>query len=593
MNRRWALAEVTAQLAAVATGREKAELVIRNCKLVNVITAEVLEGTDIAVARGRIALVGDATRCIGPDTTILDAHGQYAAPGFIDGHIHIESSMMLPTEYARAVVPHGTTAIMPDPHEIGNVFGAKGVQMMIDSAKVAPLRALFVMPSCVPAVTGYEDSGETIDADEVRAFLEKDEVCGLGEMMNYPGVLAGDAAVHDKIASTLRANKIVTGHYPIADEGGGMSAYIASGGRCCHETTTAEDALQKLRLGMYVQVREGSAWHDLTEVIRCCTAHKIDTRYVCLASDDTHPHTLLEHGHMDHIVRRAIEEGVDPVTAIQMVTINAAQCFRMDQDIGSITPGRFADIVLFGELEKLDVDRVLINGELVAQGGEPLFEVPKGDVPAWARQGMRLRAPLTAEDFRIEAAGDRVRCRVIEIIPERVGTIAREAEMAVKDGAVAADVSRDILKVCVVERHHGTGTIGRGLVQGFGIKRGAVASTVSHDAHNLQIVGADDGDMALAGNELAKAGGGMIAVLDGRVIAQLSLPIGGLMTDETVQEIGAKVAALDEAWKALECDKVSPFMTMALLPLAVLPELRITNRGLIDTVRFEQVHLFV
>ena len=597
MNEQYALSEVTQRLADVAMGRRPADAVILDVKLINVITAEIQEGVDIAVACGRIALVGDAKHAIGEGTRVYHGRGRYAAPGFIDGHLHIESSMMMPGEYARAVVAHGTTSIFPDPHEIGNVFGADGVRMMIDNSRDVPLRCFYLAPSCVPAVAKFEDSGEAIGTDAVRELIGMPEVAGLGEVMNYPAVLSGDTEVHEKIRDTLRAGKIVTSHYPLpAGDGRGMSGYIAAGNRCCHETTCAEDALAKLRLGMYVQVREGSAWRDLREVIRAVTQHKIDTRYVCLVSDDVHPHTLLADGHMDYIIRCAIEEGVDPICAIQMATLNAAQCYRMDQDIGVIAPGRFADIVLLGDLERVVVEDVWINGEPVALDGCAQFVPPKPRLPERMLRGVRLARPLLPEDMRISApgsAGNEVCVRVIQIVEARAQTHAREAWMAVCDGLVAADVEKNIAKVAVVERHHATGTLGLGFVEGFGLRRGAVASTIGHDAHNLQIVGMNDSDMAFAGNELAAAGGGLIAVLDGAVIARLSLPIGGLMSDEGVHEIARHIEELDAAWKLLGSEIVAPFMSMALLSLSVIPELRITNRGLIDVLAFKETALFV
>ncbi|MDL2232669.1 adenine deaminase [Ruminococcaceae bacterium OttesenSCG-928-L11] len=590
------LQDCTRRLAAVAMGREKADTVIRGVRLVNVNTGEILPDTDIAIAAGRIALVGDASHTIGDATAVIDGAGRYAAPGFLDGHIHVESSMMTVREYARTVIPHGTTSIFPDPHEIANVLGEHGLEFMIADAEGIPLRVFTQMPSCVPAVPGFEETGAVLGPQETARFMAGDSIYGLGEMMNFPGVLGGDADTHSKIASTLAAGKTVTGHYSMPETGMGLNAYIASGVRCCHESVRAEDALAKMRLGMYAQIREGSAWHDLHEVIRSITERKIDSRFACLISDDTHPHTLIAHGHMDHIVRRAIQEGVDPITAIQMVTINAAQCFQMDKDLGSIAPGKIADILLISDLTSVQVETVFIGGAIVVEEGEMRVEIPASQCPDSIRNTIHVPHPFTAEDFAIPApqnAGSAVTARVIQVLEAKVGTLAKTHSLPVVDGHVCADAAAGINKLAVVERHKNTGETGRGFVSGFGLRQGAVASTVAHDAHNLMIVGASEADMAVAANALTECGGGMVAVRDGEVIALLPLPIAGLMSEEPVQSINEKVQALDAAWKILGCDMVSPFMTMALVSLAVLPELRLTNKGLIDTTTYSFTGLFV
>ncbi len=596
MQKKRALKDLTAQLAAVAMGREPAETVIKDARLVSVNTGEIREHTDIAIAHGRVALVGDASHTIGRGTRVIEAAGMYATPGFMDGHIHVESSMMNVREYARAVIPHGTTAICPDPHEIANVLGKKGVRFMIDDAAATPLRVFTVMPSCVPAVPAFEDAGATIGPDDIAEFMELDGICGLGEMMNFPGVLNGDENVHKELYATHAKDKVVTGHYSMPETGPGLNAYVASGIRCCHESVRREDALAKMRLGMYAQIREGSAWRDLHEVVKSITENNIDTRFATLVSDDTHPDTLISEGHMDHIVRRAIEEGVKPITAIQMATINVAQCYQMDRDLGSIAPGKCADILLMTDLAAIDVKKVFIEGDLVAEDGKLTVNIEKAAYPDFVKNTCHLKKPLAADDFKIAApAGnaETVKTRVIEIIEARVGTYAREIDLRIENGFVAADTAADIAKLAVVERHRLTGTMGKGFVKGFHLKGGAVASTVAHDAHNLMIVGTDEADMALAGNTLAGCGGGMVAVRDGHVLALLPLPIAGLLSEDDAATIAAKVVKLDEAWKDLGCDLESPFMTMALLPLAVLPELRLTNRGLIDTVNYRFTELFV
>ena len=580
-------------LSDVAQGRQPAELVIRGGRLINVCTAEIQDSVDVAIAGGRIALVGDASGCIGEHTTVIDARGQYIAPGFLDGHIHIESSMLSAGEYAKAVIPHGTVGIYPDPHEICNVLGLEGVQWMIEDSRRTPLKAMFVTPSCVPAVPGFEDTGSFVGPEDVAETMKWDEVVGLGEMMNFPGILSGSDHAHRIVGETLKADKVVTGHYSMPETGSGLNAYIASGIRCCHESTREEDALAKMRLGMYAQLREGSAWHDLHEVAKAITEHKVDSRFACLVSDDTHPHTLLSQGHLDHILRRALEEGIDPVTAIQMVTINTAQCYRMDQDLGSVTPGKCADIVLLKDLEKMEVTKVWIDGQLVAQDGHMTVEIPSYTYPEQARNSMHIKETITPETFVLKApeGKSQVKVRVMEVISAKVGNKETQAELKVQDGKLESDVTQDVLKAFVFERHHETGKYGAGFVKGFGLRRGAMASTVSHDAHNLLVIGTNDEDMAVAANTLIQCGGGMTAVQDGKVLGLVPLPIAGLMNDKSAEEMSKLVADLEEAWKKIGCTMPSPFMTMALIALACLPQLRLTDRGLVDCISFQFVPL--
>ena len=592
------LYEVTRTMAMVATGARKADLVIRNARLVNVCTAEIQEGIDVAVAEGRIALVGDAAHCIGEHTKVIDADGQYIAPGFMDAHIHVESAMISVGEYARAVVPHGTTGIFMDPHEICNVCGLEGVKVMIEDAKRAPLKAMSNAPSCVPAVAGFEDTGSFVGPEEIREMMTWDGIMGLGEMMSFPNVLNANEHIHGELAETLKSDNIITGHYSVPETGPGLNAYIASGVRCCHESTRAEDVLEKMRRGMYALMRYGSAWHDMPVIIRAILDNHIDDRYACLISDDTHPDTLVVDGHLDHIVRCAVKEGLDPIKAIQYVTINPATCFRMDHEMGSIAPGKCADIVFFDDLNDIRITRTIIDGDVVAEDGKLTVEIGKAAFPDFVCDTMHVGETITAGSFRIEApesakeAGS-VKTRVMEIIPNHVGNYERIMDLRVSDGAVEADPEQDVLKMFVFERHHATGTRGCGFVKGFGFKKGAMAQTVAHDAHNLLVAGTNDADMALAANTLIECGGGMCAVADGKVLALVPLPIAGLMSDLPVEEMAEKIAGLSGAWKEMGCVINSPYMTMALIPLACLPELRLTNRGLVDCRTFSFVDLFV
>ena len=591
MNKRYELYQVTRDLSNTAMGITKADMVIKNVKLVNVNTAEIIENIDIAIKKGRIALVGDAKHTIGKKTTIIDGTGYYATPGFIDTHIHVESSMLTVREYAKCVCVHGTTTIYMDPHEITNVLGFDGMKLMIEDGENLPLRVYSTVPSCVPACSGFEDTGAVIGPKEIKKAMKFKEVKGLGEMMNYPGVISGDKSMHKEIEITLRENKIATGHYPSFDNNG-LNAYIATGINSCHETVTKESALEKMRLGMYVQMREGSAWHDVAETVKSLTENNIDTRFAVLVSDDTHPDTLITHGHLDHIIRRAIQEGVKPITAIQMATINAAFCFEMQRDLGSISPGKWADINLLSDLETVSVDKVIFNGELVSENKKLLVDIPTKEYPDFSKNSMNIKEELVPSDFVIEANGESKNVRVIEVVEAKAYNYHRVIEMPVIDNQIKSDTKNDIIKVAVVERHNATGLIGKGFIKGFGFKSGAVASTVSHDAHNLTIIGTNDEDMAIAGNALCKCGGGMVVVENGEIIAINPLPIAGLMSDEKAEIVAKRVHSIELGWKKLGCNLISPFMTSALLALAVIPELRLTNKGYIDCTTFKSVSIF-
>ena len=588
------LYELTRKLANVAMGVEKADTVIRNAKLVNVCTCEIQEGIDVAIAGGRIALVGDALHCIGDDTKVIDACGHYIAPGFMDAHIHVESAMISVGEYARAVVPHGTTGIFMDPHEICNVCGPEGVKAMIDDAKRSPLKAMANVPSCVPAVAGFEDTGSHIGPEEVREMMTWDGIMGLGEMMNFPGVMNADPQVHGELAETLKADQVITGHFSIPETGPGLNAYIASGVRCCHESTRAEDVLEKMRHGMYALMRYGSAWHDMPVIIRAILDNDVEDRFACLISDDTHPDTLVSEGHLDYIIRLAIKEGLDPVKAIQYVTINPATCFRMDHELGSITPGKCADIVFFSDLNDIRVTRTIIDGDIVAEHGKMTARIKEAAYPAFACNTMHVGQPISPDCFRIAApAGrERVKTRVIEIIPDHLENVEQLIDLDVRNGFVEADPANDIMKLAVFERHHETGTRGFGFLKGLGLKKGAVAQTVAHDAHNMIVAGMNDEDMALAANTLIQCGGGLCAVADGTLLALVQLPIAGLMNDIPAEQMAGHLRKLQDAWKELGCAVHSPFMTLAYISLACIPELRLTNRGLVDCRTFRFADLF-
>lgn len=514
--------ECNDELVRVAQGERPADLVIRHASLVSVTTHEILPDTDIAVACGRVAYLGlgehTAEHCIGQDTVVVDASGLYAAPGLMDSHIHVESAMIGVSEYARAVVPHGTTGIFCDPHEVGNVRGLPGVRAMFEDARRVPLKAMMTPPSCVPAVTGVEDTGAEVTAADIADSMTWDNVVALGEMMNFPGILACEGNAIDEVRATLAADRVVTGHFPSPDRDRALSAYVASGVSSCHESGSFDEVLAKLRMGMYVQLRQGSAWLNLPGYLPQLVASGVDTRLCLLCSDDNHPHTLVDEGHMDRILRECVRLGLDPVTALQMATINCAEYFGLARDLGSVTPGKCADIVLLDDLEGFVARKVFIDGELVAEDGRALFSVEPYAWPDFMTHTMNLGFTPTADTFRIpvDLPDGTARVRAMAIDPGDTLTRSIVAEVPVTDGSLQADPENDVLKVAVFDRHHGAeGTRAFGFVTGFGI-HGALAQTVSHDAHNLLVMGDNDEDMALAAATLAECGGGEVAVADGR-----------------------------------------------------------------------------
>ena len=589
--------ECNDELVRVAQGAQPADLVIRHANLVSVTTHEILPDTDIAVACGRVAYLGlgehTAEHCIGPDTLVVDATRLYAAPGLMDSHIHVESAMIGVAEYARAVVPHGTTGIFCDPHEVGNVTGMPGVRAMFEDARRVPLKAMMTPPSCVPAVTGVEDTGAEVTAADIADSMTWDNVVALGEMMNFPGILADEQNTLDEVRETLRADRVITGHFPSPDRDRGLSAYVASGVSSCHESGSFDEVLAKLRMGMWVQLRQGSAWLNLPGYLPQLVASGVDTRHCLLCSDDNHPHTLVDEGHMDRILRECVRLGLDPVTALQMATINCAEYFGLGNDMGSVTPGKCADIVLLDDLEGFFARKVFINGELVAEDGRALFSVEPYAWPDFMTHTMNLGLEPTVETFRIPVDLPDGTARVRAMAIEPGDTITRNAivEVPVVDGALQADPAHDILKVAVFDRHHGAaGTHAFGFVTGFGI-HGALAQTVSHDAHNLLVMGDNDEDMALAARTLAECGGGEVAVADGKVLALVELPVCGLMSTERVEVVAEKVAGARRAWEQMGCTMPSPFMTMGVMSLACVPELRLTNRGYVNCLTFEMESL--
>ncbi|MGP4039403.1 adenine deaminase [Gracilibacillus sp. D59] len=574
-------------LRKVSLGEANADLVIQNGTLVNVMTRELQANVDIAIKGERIATIGKADHLVGPDTKVVDATGKYVAPGFMDGHMHVESTMLSVTEFAKAALKKGTTAIFMDPHEIANVLGTEGVRLMHEEGRSLPLKVFTTFPSCVPATKDLEDAGADLNENDIEEGLKWEGVVGLGEVMNFPGVVYNDPKMINEIEATIEANKIVTGHFPDGSNGM-LQAYIASGVDSCHETIAKEQALEKARLGMHIMIREGTAWQDVKEVIKIITEEGIDSSNISLVTDDIYPQTLVEKGQLNHVVRRAIEEGVDPVVAIQMATINVARYFQIDKQFGSVTPGKIADIILLEDLTNVEASTVITNGKLIVSDQELVKEIPAYEYPNHAKDTVKLKRALQPDDFNIfTEQKEKVKINGIRIIENSARTAKMTATLPVTNNLIHTDLEQDIVQIACVERHKGTGQISLGFAQDFSLKSGAVASTVAHDSHNLLVMGVNQEDMAFAANKLAESDGGMIVVEDGEVLAHVPMPIAGLMSDQPIEIVVEQVRALEKAWQQLGCTIHAPFMTFSLIALPVIPEIRISNRGLVDVTKFE------
>src|SRR5574341_1341039 len=520
-------------LVDVAMGRKPADLVVRNGQWVSVQSGEIIPETDIAVKDGHIAFVGpDAKHTIGKGTKVIDAGGRYLVPGLLDAHMHVESGMVTVTEFVRAVAPHGTTGMFVDPHEMANIFGLKGVKLMVDEAAKQPIHVWVQMPSCVPSSPGLETPGASIGPKEVAEAMTWPGIIGLGEMMNFPGVLRGDAKM----------------------------------------------------------LADGSAWYDVAAQVKAITEMKLDSRRFILCTDDSHAETLSRDGHMDRVLRHAIAQGLDPLTAIQMMTINTAEHFGLTREMGMIAPGRWADIVLVEDLRNFRADLVIAKGEVIAENGKWKVSLPTFTYPEWATDSVHLKRRLRPEDFRLSYSdkhNGHVKANVIGVIENQAPTRHLKMPVVVNKGEVVADMRRDVAKVAVVQRHKGMSGVTVGLVSGFGFtERCAVASTVAHDSHHMIVVGTDDADMAVAANKLARVGGGQVVVKKGRGIGLVELGIAGLMSKERADVVARKAATVLEGFRFCGCKLNNPNMQLSLLALVVIPELRISDKGLVDVTKF-------
>ncbi len=568
--------ERLARRLEAARGDRPVDLIFRGGKVVNVFTGE-LTSTSVAVFDGVVVGFGDRQA-----NEIIDLNDAILSPGFIDGHFHLESSLLVPGEFARAVLPQGTTTVVADPHEIANVAGVAGVQFMLQASETIGLDVFYMAPSCVPA-THLETSGAELSGSDLEKLAQHPRILGLAEMMNFPGVIFGDAAILDKLERFR--DKVIDGHSP-GLSGVQLDAYLCGGIGSDHECTILEEAREKLAKGMHIMLREGSQAKDLETLAPLVTAQ---TKHRCmLVSDDCHPEDLLEHGHMNRVLRRAIELSIDPITAIQLASHNPARYFGLSR-LGAIAPGYQADIVVLRSLEPLEVLRVYKKGELVAEEGKCLLpKSPAGENTKLI--SMKLKE-LREEDLHIKIQGSKV--RAIRTTPDTLITGEEIVPVTQHEGQAVSDLDRDLLKVVVIERHRGSGRKGFGFVRGLGLRQGALASTVAHDSHNLIVAGANDSDMVFAANILRDLGGGLVVVRNSQVLAQLPLPIAGLMSTASLEQVVSFKKGVNKAAYDLGAALNDPFMALSFLALPVIPKLKLTDQGLVDVESFTHVPLFV
>lgn len=560
----------------IANGDEKAPLVFKNANIINVFTNEIISG-DVAIYEGKIVGIGNYN---GEEE--VDLEGKYLSPSFIDGHVHIESSMVTPGQFAKAIVPRGVTTIIADPHEIANVKGLDGIKYILESSKELPLDVYIMLPSCVPS-TPFENSGAVLKAEDLQELINQPRVLGLGEMMNYPGVINGDQEVLDKLK--VFKEHIIDGHGPLLKDKE-LNAYVVSGIVTEHECSTVKEMKDRLRLGMYIHIREGSAARNLRELIQGVDKDNLGRCIFC--TDDKDPADLLKDGSIDHNIRLAIAEGIDPIDCIKMASLNAAECYGLRWR-GAIAPGYFADMVVIDNLEDFNILKVYKEGKLVAKDNKPLFSIEEIDSSSMMNT-VNINK-ITEEDIEIHLRGNKV--NVIKLIPHSLITKRIERRVKVENGVFKPQ--GDILKVAVVERHNKTGNIGLGLVEGFGLKNGAIASTVAHDSHNIIVIGDNDPDMVKAIYELERVGGGITMVSKGEIIDTLPLEIAGLMSQRSLKDVNEKLnEMLNISYEKLAVNREhEPFMTLSFIALPVIPDIKVTDMGIFHVGEFKFIDLEV
>ncbi len=567
----------TENIIKAAKGEIEADLVIKNANLINVLTEEIYP-SDVAIKDGIIAGMGFGYK--GKEE--IDAKGKYISPSFIDGHIHIESTMLMPSEFAKMVVPAGTTCVIADPHEISNVAGLHGISFMREASNNLPLDVFMMLPSCVPA-SPYETSGFDLNSYDLAFLIDSPWILGLAEMMNFPGVINLNKEVLAKIKIAADKNKRIDGHAPYLT-GKNLCAYAAAGISSDHECTNPDEAIEKLRLGMYLMIREGSAARDLDALIP--VLKKYTTRKCFFVTDDRHPSKLKEH--INLMVRRCVEEGISPINAIQMASINTAEYFGI-KNLGAVAPNYKADILIFDNLTDFKPEIVIKNGKIVAKNGKMTVKT-EHKIQSSLRGTVNIGL-FDKKQLEIPAKSEKV--HAIQVIPDQLVTKSVEEKIIIKDGLAQSNIENDVLKMVVIERHKASGNIGKGFVKGFGLKSGAIASTVAHDSHNMIVIGTNDDDMYIAIRELVKSQGGKVVVNNGKVISKLELPIAGIMSEESTEDVIKKFDNLSVAEKVIGSTLAEPFMTMAFLSLSVIPELKLTDKGLMDVMQGKFINLFI
>ena len=574
------------ELIQVALGQKPADIVIKNGKLVNVITHEVYE-TEIAIANGKIASTGPVPAgAVGPDTQVIDAKGMYLAPGFMDAHIHIESSMLSYTEFAKMVVKHGTTAVATDLMEVTIVSGVEGMKEVLAESKNTPVKLYYPVPAFMEE-NGLQTTGSTLHPEMIDQLIQLPEAVGLAEVL-APPILAGSPASAHMLELAKKYHKTAEGHAP-AVMGEALNAYVGAGVTSDHESTNKEEALAKLRSGLHVLMREGSASTDLRPCLKALTEEHVDTRYCSMVSDDIDALHISRKGHLDNKVRIAVEEGVDPVTAIQMVTINPAENFHLQDQLGSITPGKIADIVFLSSLEKCSVEKVIANGELVVDNRKLTKELPAPNYSNLLRGTVKLAHKITGDDLvlKVDPKYTTAKVHVIGASHDTLLTDALEADLPVENGVVQPDVDNDVLRIACVERYGKNGSVGKSFIKNFGLKSGAIAISVGHDHHNITVVGTEAEDMAFAVNRVAELQGGLVLVKDGKVLSEIPLPICGLLSDLDGETVANKLEEMIAVLRTLGCEVPSPNITLSFITLIFIPCFGITDQGLFDVREFK------
>ncbi len=570
-------------LVSVALGTKDADLVIKNGQLIDVFSGEI-RPADVAIAGERIACVGEADHTIGEKTTVIDATGFFLSPGLVDAHVHIEASMVMPTEFARAVLPKGNTAVNWETLWTANVLGVKGIELLLAECDRTPLKFLATAAEGVPCASpSLITPAQEFSLDDLARMLEWEQIVGLGEVVLFNEVLKNDPKVHQQIQLALKKGKTVDGSSP-EFKGKNLNAYVAAGIQSDHEAIALDEAMERIRLGMRLMIREGSSMRNLSELIKVITEKKLDSRRCCFCVDDKDIREIAQEGLIDDLVRKAIKAGVDPVVAIQMASLNPAEYFGVDRDLGGIAPGRIADLLLIDDLENFSVQTVIVNGKIIAQSGKLVTEIMPTTYPDWMVSTVKLKRAIAPDDFSLKSDRERkTQVRVLKVFREQIISVEERETLTVKDGEILPDPVKDILKIAAIERHGKTApNIAKGFVRGFGLKQGAIASSISPDIHHIVVMGINNSDMAKAVNRLVELQGGIAICSKGEILAELCLPVGGLMSQEPYEQVINDLEILSNVAQEIGCDLPSPFMTLAFAACPTLTEFKLSDKGLID-----------